>query len=88
MRGWKNAAMHTRTDAKPKKGTAAALCAAALLFTSCGTAESDVPVLIEPASPGIETAEVTRQDVYEITYYESSVLPKLTELSFAESGTI
>jgi multidrug efflux pump subunit AcrA (membrane-fusion protein) len=55
---------------------------------ACGTAAVEVPELIDPVSPGLETAEVTRQTVYEISYYESSVIPGLTELSFPESGTI
>jgi multidrug efflux pump subunit AcrA (membrane-fusion protein) len=71
-----------------KKRAAAAVCLAVTMLASCGTAEQQVPELIEPVSPGIGTAEVTTQTVYEISYYESSVIPELTELSFPESGTI
>ncbi len=60
----------------------------AILAGGCGTAAAEVPALIEPVSPGIETAQVTRQDVYEVAYYESAVLPEMTELSFPESGVI
>jgi RND family efflux transporter MFP subunit len=80
-----------RTMQKKKTRTCALLCticAVAVWLQACGTVEAEVPELIEPVSPGIETAEVTRQTVYEISYYESSVIPKLTELSFSESGTI
>lgn len=62
------------------------LCA--MLAGGCGTAAAEVPTLIEPVSPGIETAQVTRQDVYEVAYYESAVIPEMTELSFPESGVI
>ena len=59
-----------------------------MLAGGCGTAAVEVPTLIEPVSPGIETAQVTRQDVYEVAYYESAVIPEMTELSFSESGVI
>ena len=59
-----------------------------MLAGGCGTAAVEVPTLIEPVSPGIENAQVTRQDVYEVAYYESAVIPEMTELSFPESGVI
>lgn len=59
-----------------------------MLAGGCGTAAAEVPTLIEPVSPGIETAQVTRQDVYEVAYYESAVIPEMTELSFPEGGII
>lgn len=59
-----------------------------VLSGGCATATVEVPALIEPVSPGIGTAQVTRQDVYEVAYYESAVIPEMTELSFPESGVI
>lgn len=73
-------------NSRKKWIASAVICS--VLAGGCASKQTEIPVLIEPVSPGIATAEVTRQTLYEISYYESCVIPELTELSFPESGMI
>lgn len=73
---------------KYKKKWISCLILSGLLLEGCRSKTLDVPELIEPVSLGIETAIATRQSVHEVVYYESEVIPELTEVSFSESGMI
>lgn len=71
-----------------KKVWMAGLLICSVLAGGCGQTLVSVPELMEPVSPGVSTAKVTNQTIYEITYYESSVIPEIEELTFPESGVI
>lgn len=66
------------------------LCA--VLLAGCGKAAGqeavEVPELIEPVDVTSEEAVIERRDVYVVNYYESAVLPEITELCFEISGTV
>ncbi len=69
----------------------AGLLTIVLLSTGCGKQEDTpvvVPELLEPADIAEDTAYAERRDVYQLTSWESSVIPYLEELSFAASGII
>lgn len=74
---------------KWKRIAALAFCGIFLL-AGCGrnTGETNVPELIEPADMPVETAYAKRRDIYQVSTYESAVIPYLEELAFEKSGTL
>ena len=56
-------------------------------FTGCSVME-EVPELLEPASSPEVFSMVTRQDVYELEHYNTTVIPGMTELGFSEKGQL
>lgn len=66
-----------------------ALLAAMLAFSGAALADgADVPELIEPVGVKLDTAEVERQDLYQLKYYDASVVPYVEELAFTVDGQI
>ena len=59
-------------------------------LTGCAGREpvQDVPELLEPVGVKVDTAVVTRGDLYKISVYEGSVVAKAEELSFEIDGRI
>ena len=70
----------------------AALLAGATLLAGCQNSEGllaeDTPELLEPIDLQVDTYTVDRRDVYHVAAYETDVIPKLTELSFASAGLL
>lgn len=48
----------------------------------------EAPELLEPVGVKLDTAEVVRQDIYELKYYDATVAPYVEELSFTVDGVI
>lgn len=73
-----------------QRGTAALIFCGILILTGCGknAEETAAPRLLEPADAPVETAYAERRDVYQISTYESSVIPYLEELAFEKSGSL
>lgn len=68
----------------------AGLLTMSLLWTGCGReAQSvEVPELLEPVDMAVDMTYAERRDVYQVTTWESAVLPYLEELSFAATGEL
>ncbi|WP_156034638.1 efflux RND transporter periplasmic adaptor subunit [Clostridium sp. KNHs205] len=66
----------------------AAVCLLVLLLNGCEKAEQSVPVLSESAGTQLETAVVTRGDLFEMTTFDGKVYPELKELTFGTEGTV
>ena len=61
------------------------------LVCGCGKKQAEpveVPELLEPVDMAIDMTYAERRDVYQVTTWESSVLPYMEELSFAATGII
>ena len=58
------------------------------VLTACSNTEESVPLLLEPAVVDTDAAPAKVQELYDMTYYEGLVVPKVAEMSFAAGGII
>ena len=61
---------------------------AALIALMPAALADEAPELLEPVGVKLDTAEVVRQDIYELKYYDATVAPYVEELSFTVDGEI
>lgn len=66
----------------------AVVCLMVLLLSGCEKKEQSVPVLSESAGTQLETAVVTRGDLFEMNTYDGKVYPELKEITFGAEGTV
>ena len=61
-----------------------------LLLFGCNKEETvyEAPELLSPVGVNVDTATVTRGDIVDVTYYEGSLSPCATALSFSADGAI
>jgi multidrug efflux pump subunit AcrA (membrane-fusion protein) len=58
-------------------------------FTACSPSQNgEIPELLEPAVVDIDTATAKLQELYNISCYEGTVEPEISEYKFATSGMI
>lgn len=67
-----------------------ALLAALMTFSSAAALADGLaaPELIEPVGVKLDTAEVKRQDIYQLKYFDAAVVPYVEKLSFVVDGKI
>lgn len=71
-----------------KKGLTLLLALLLLLLSGCGEKEAEAPALLEPVGAHQETVTVSRGDIYEVTGYNYSVAPMLTEVVIEATGRV
>lgn len=60
-----------------------------ILLTGCSSKEEkDTPELLEPVSVNVDTAVVTKDEIYSIATYPAYVVPYTEELCFPVAGTV
>ncbi|HWT76812.1 MAG TPA: efflux RND transporter periplasmic adaptor subunit [Mobilitalea sp.] len=64
------------------------LLASAVFLSGCKSKEPAVPVLAEPVGSDMDTAVVTKGDIYELTTYDAKVYPETQEVCFPVNGTV
>lgn len=58
------------------------------LLSACDNNETEIPELIEPVSVKMDTAVVSRGDIYTLTTYDAKVYPDIEEVSFSLDGEV
>ncbi len=71
-----------------KRLLTAVMAALLALMPAALAEEAEAPELLEPVGVKLDTAEVVRQDIYELKYYDATVAPYVEELSFTVDGEI
>ncbi len=68
------------------------LCAILMILiislTACQVDEEEIPELKEPVSGQMDTAIVSRGDIYTLTTYDGKVYPDIQEVSFSIDGAV
>lgn len=73
----------------PKKTAALALLLVGILLTGCqSTAGQQVPELLEPVGIKMDTAVVTRDEIYSVQCLDGEIKPKVEALYFKTEGTL
>ena len=57
-----------------------------LSVSGCGKQEKDIPSLMEPVGVEVDTEEVKRGDLKELSWYTGTVVPHVESLCFTEDG--
>lgn len=64
------------------------LLTAIIFLSGCESKETVVPTLAEPVGSDMDTAVVSRGDIYELTTYDAKAYPELQEVSFNVNGVV
>ena len=59
-----------------------------LSVSGCGEQEKDIPTLMEPVGVEIDTEEVKRGDLEDLSWYAGTVVPHVESLCFTEDGVM
>ena len=59
-----------------------------VFLSACETKKPEVPILAEPIGTDMDTAVVSRGDIYELITYDAKVYPEIQENSFDVNGVV
>lgn len=62
--------------------------ASVIALSGCERKETVIPTLAEPVSTDIDTAMVSRGDIFELSTYDAKVYPDIQEVSYVVDGTV